>query len=90
MERIVTECQYEVHFDVGTPDCEKAGVVCRVANLAAPVRLVGGNTEYEGRVEIWYQGVWGTVCGDSWGVEESDVVCRMLGFSDSGSLPYFL
>ena len=79
-----------VHLNVGTPGCEKAGVVCRLADLVAPVRLVGGSTEYKGRVEIWYQGVWGTVCGHFWSVEESDVVCRMLGFSDSGSLPYLL
>ena len=44
------------------------------------VRLAGGKSGYEGRVEICSNGVWGTVYGGGWDVHEAIVVCRQLGF----------
>jgi len=42
------------------------------------VRLAAGPNSNEGRVEINYQGSWGTVCDDVWSNSDAAVICRML------------
>ena len=53
------------------------------------MRLEDGVREYEGRIEICYNGEWGTVCDDRIRDPVAEVVCRQLGFSFHGEgMPY--
>lgn len=50
------------------------------------LRLRGGSSPLEGRVEICTGNVWGTVCDDFWDNTDAGVVCTQLGFSRAGKL----
>jgi len=47
--------------------------------LLLTVRLVGSGLSYEGRLEVFYNGVWGTVCDDNFDDVDAIVACKSFG-----------
>ncbi|WAR31221.1 NETR-like protein [Mya arenaria] len=84
-EHSIFDCN---HREFGTHNCghgEDAGVIC---TLNGKIRLSGNSSAsyYKGRVEIFLNNRWGTVCDDSFDNEDAMVVCHMLGFKRSGAV----
>ncbi|GCB83613.1 hypothetical protein scyTo_0024088, partial [Scyliorhinus torazame] len=52
--------------------------VADVVSEAVNLRLSSGPSPCSGRLEVFYNGAWGTVCKDGWGIANGDVVCRDL------------
>lgn len=79
----------------GINDCthsEDVGVSCsdtpQKPQPAVQVRLVSGSktNARAGRLEVWHNGRWGTVCSDFFGAQEACVVCRQLGYNTAGRI----
>ncbi|XP_062405428.1 lysyl oxidase homolog 3A isoform X1 [Sardina pilchardus] len=91
-ERTLWDCP---HKSISSEDCnhvEDASVKCNVPYMAfeKTIRLSGGRTGVEGRVEVLAATgnatkAWGLICGDGWTVREAMVVCRQLGLTYASS-----
>lgn len=55
-----------------------------IATFLQQIRLHGGVNPKKGRVEVFHDGKWGSVCADGWGIEEAMTVCRQLNLGYAG------
>jgi len=91
-ESSLEQCSTGIESPSSTSYCSSpvVSVICQGNSTSQPecssgdLRLVGGQRDSEGRVEICVEGFWGTVCGSGWDQREALVVCRQSGFGARG------
>lgn len=59
-----------------------------LAEQNGELRLVGGAADNIGRVEVYYDNKWGTICDDSWHLRDGDVICKQLGYERAERVVY--
>jgi len=59
------------------------GFGARYRAIAEGSVRISGSTPSTGRVEIFYNGQWGTICDHGWDINDANVFCKQLGFSQA-------
>jgi hypothetical protein len=56
--------------------------------IEGDLRIVAGAAANEGRLELFFNSQWGTVCDDRWDINDATVACRQLGYAGADAALY--
>ncbi|XP_058792901.1 protein bark beetle isoform X2 [Phymastichus coffea] len=79
-EEIVVTIDNDTMMDTGDMN-EPMEMPIVVEESKVPVRLLGGKTSHEGRLQVKVGDKWGTVCNYGWTMRDAALVCQQLGLT---------
>ncbi|KAL5004337.1 hypothetical protein ScPMuIL_017793 [Solemya velum] len=81
----LVDCKFDEAASVSaacTEDMVPAGVICyNTTGMAVRLVPLSPHKPFEGQIEVSRDGVWGTICSNSWSHYDAVVVCRELGYA---------
>ena len=72
------------NFAMATFNCYMHFISVAIDCSEGAIRLVGGASKYDGRVEVCINKIWGTVCAGGTTPSDAQKICTSRGFSDQG------
>eukprot|EP00731_Ephydatia_muelleri_P031707 Em0023g214a len=93
-ENSLLQCNYSTDLSSCLGSIDAAGVICQAATTAAgncsdgSLRLQGGTSTLNGRVELCLNNAWGTICDRGFDTDDAAVICQQLGFANTNLRPF--
>ncbi|XP_019856385.1 PREDICTED: deleted in malignant brain tumors 1 protein-like isoform X3 [Amphimedon queenslandica] len=92
----IAQCSYSTYIDSGCTNSNSydATVSCYTTRIwnsnpfPGMIRLQGGAYSNEGRVEVYCNGQWGTICSTGFGTTDANTICKQLGYDAYDSISY--
>ena len=82
-ENRLVDCVFKTGSAVDCGHANDVGVICQELCCDGDIRLASGEGDNSGRVEVCFNGQWGTICDTAWTTEDAQVACYQLGYERS-------
>ncbi|PIK61643.1 putative scavenger receptor cysteine-rich domain-containing group B protein [Apostichopus japonicus] len=82
-QMVLEDCYFSNWATSSCSHSEDAALTCtpfEESPVEGSLKLVDGYSVYSGRIEIYHNGEWGTICDDDWDEDDAHVACRQLGY----------